>query len=266
MTMKTFFTVTGLLVLVLIISAGCDYLSTDANDGTHDPGGPPGLGEAGITAVVPSPREELKAAIREYGQTAMRLLESEAGACVARPPTTRATAEDMNDRLNELLGQLGDGINIGNFFDQTATFGSLNFSQVDSVALNELAKKYTAIKEKQHGQCSASKEIYNQALALFQEHAEAIESMGLDGYRQLVQEVFADDNAQGWCEARCQIRHYSTTAGLLAGYSLAAAGCTAGTLGVGVVACGVLSGVVVASGIINSALDLQDCLSACDED
>jgi len=271
--MRTFFTWTGLLVAVLLVYSACDS-GVDTLDDRIDT--PPGdLIE--IEAIVdPGFRDAVETlAIQLYEDVYGPEAEQP---CIA-PPLDVPAIDEMNSRLDKLLGQLGEGINRHNIMEHVATMDSTQWAQMDSVAMRTLYNEYKDLQINAYSSCSAMDDIEDMAKDLFAEYAHIIREMGwsmfVDATTQIVASMEDDygDSDVGaqlfrCCKCKCGWRAVADGAATIAAGAVVAGGCgyvTGASLGsLGPVCYTALGGTVISMGI-DTVLDLSDCREECNK-
>ena len=259
--MRVFYSSLGLLILPLLVLVGCDYFGL-----THSDTGPdvdPRL-DPSLIAFSTADQQGLDGAIVEMYQ-AIQGHEIENPACIT-PSYTREDVGDLNNRLDDLLGQLGDGINRDNFYDSIRDIDSTAWARMDSVAMNVLVQD---VEETLYGPegadspcAEADKELWEQTNIIFREHVDIIHSLGSAGFAARVEQVLSGYSADR-CTRRCKKRYWLKSIGAIGGYTAAAAACTTISGGLAIGFCTGGAWALSATGIALFAMDLQDCLDAC---
>ena len=256
--MKTFFSYFSVVLAALVIWAGCDSLVTP----NSDEGLSSDVGLIAYSYVEPGVLAELEEAIRTLAVQWEEAIESNQ-ACLY-VPFDREDVDPLHDRLDQLLGQLGDGINRHNFWDHIADLNSTDWARLDSLAMNALLQDYRALRAPYDATCPQDKDLEDLANNIFAEYAEVIHGLGVDGWNQLVDSVLLD-YATGKCKRRCKRK---LVLARIKGVALSVGGgvaCTGLSGGVATGLCAIAAGVVAGSEMAEAQIAFNECVEACDK-
>ncbi len=198
--MKFFLSTVSLLLLGLFIYTGCDSLFMPGGDDLLSGN------DVGVVAwgeVDPSVLEDLEGAIRAMA-VEIDAAYDDNPACI-EAPLPRDDADALNDRLDQLLGQIEDDLNRDNFPYRIAELEPEDWLRMDSVALFVLLDDYIEFRASYEEGCPEDAELLEKAHEIFREYVDIIQDLGPDGWDQLVDTVLPDDGTDPcmkWCRKR----------------------------------------------------------------